>query len=85
MKYTQDLVWSSIFELCPHFKVMKDIGLHPNLPSALRDTAVQCFLKKEGEEFKTNWNKVKAQHVVFVALTELTESAFMTFGNEESI
>ena len=84
MKYSQEFVWNAVFEICPHFKVMKENNLNPNLPSALKDAAVQCFLLKETNEFKLKWEKVIAQHIVFIAFTELTEHGYMTFGTTDT-
>ena len=83
MKYSQQLVWNSIYTIIPAFKIANESGAIRNLPTALSSAAVECFLKAEESKYKTDKNFIAATSIIREALTELNDAGWMTFGTEE--
>ena len=83
MKYSQQLVWDSIYTIIPVFKIANESGAIINLPIALSSAGVECFLKAEESNYKTDKNFIAATSIIREALTELNNAGWMAFGTEE--
>ena len=71
MKWSKDYVQSKIIEIVPHQEFSKQ-----SLPEALKDAAVELFLKDEGFH-----NGSYRAYVIMVALKELRKDGYLSFGS----
>lgn len=84
MKYSQKYVWKCVGKILPGLLQAKNNGVHMNLPSSLKSAACECWIRAEETEFKLNFDVQCAAYVVRVALKELEQDGWMTFGEVES-
>lgn len=85
MKYSDKALWEAIGFILPSIKTAREMGKNFNLPTMLNTAAIQVFLELETVDFKLSYEKLVAAHVVRVALTELTDSGVMLFGDCDDI
>jgi hypothetical protein len=83
MRYSKNLVWKSVYVLCPEFEIVRTNGISVNLPASLRDAAVVAFIECESTDYKLHKNKPIAGHIVREALKELHNRGEMAFGTIE--
>jgi len=84
MKYSEQLVWKAIYEFNPNYKKCREANVSLNLPTCLKDTAVQVFLEIGNNAISSlGHNRAYAAHIVQDALKELQEIGWMTFGDVE--
>lgn len=85
MKYSEKLVRESIGKILPGLHKAEENGVSMNLPSSLKSAACECWLRAEDVEFKLDWEKMCAGHVIRVALQELETVGWMTFGTKDHV
>ena len=84
MLHTQNQVWDCIYDFLPKYKLVRDNGVHLNLPTALRDAAVEIFIQSSECDCKFNYTQLCSADSIRIALTELRVEGQMTFlDNEE--
>lgn len=83
MKYSQQLVWKAVYEICPAFEVVNADRTIINLPTALKSVAVDLFIRCGVYGSKENFttNQAYATMIIQDALRELQNEGFMTFGD----
>lgn len=84
MKYSEKLVWRSVYEFVPGFKTAVENGVDINLPSALKQAAETAFLEIGDNSIASlGWERGYAAYVIQDALKECSSVGWMTFGTQE--
>ena len=81
MKYTQNLVWEAVYEVCPHYKMTHKHNIIYDLPEALKAAAVEFFMIDESIIKNSSTDYVFAKFVVGLALKELAAKGLIEFGD----
>jgi len=84
IKFSHLAVWQAVYKICPHFKVMCDNKITVNLPSAMKDCALQLFLKHHNKD-ALSYEMMCAEYIIGCALQELSEIGFITFGDRDTL
>jgi len=81
MKYSQELVWKSIYLVLPTYVVMRDAGVHINLTDAIKSAAVELFMIETAKLACPTTDLVCAKSVIFESLHDLRVNGWIVFGN----
>jgi predicted class III extradiol MEMO1 family dioxygenase len=76
MKHSHSQVIEAIVQICPHFGVMLSGKIPVNVPLALRDCSVACFISPSPYPH--------LESIIRDALTELCETGYINYENKNS-
>lgn len=87
MKYSQETLRNAIYLVMPGFKTAIDRGCSMNLPTMLRDSAIECFVRQNyinpGTTKTRPLDEMIAEMIIRLALKDLRELGQFEFGTIE--
>jgi hypothetical protein len=83
MKITQECLWAAIGQILPKMGEARKVGGSFNLPSSLNSAAIELFIIENEPSFRTNYESLCAAYWIRLALVELRDKGFMSFGSQD--
>lgn len=83
MKYSQETLRNAIYFIIPGFKTAVDAGCNMNLPTMLKDAAVECFMNQPLANSSFDFGM--AEIIIRMAIIDMNKLGQFEFGEQEFI